>query len=176
MRSKEEKQLKFVIDAGLLLGFDENDDRFIKTKEGYIGGIRIPGIDIFHFKELDQQISMSAYGNAIRTADCPTKQIFFGCAPDYSSQIMNIARKEKTQKNEFHKKILARQRAWYELYQEKQEERLAHVLFFGEEPSLILKQMDKYVTALTGAKMTVHVNRGDDFVPVFKILLQGGSD
>lgn len=170
----EDKEQRFVMDAGSIAGIE--DDCYVVTRNELIGAVRVPGIDIFHFKESDRNISMRAFGNAVAQTDIPTKYVFIGCKPDYSRQIALLARKELAQENSFRKKLLARQRAWLEYYEKNLEERLSFVLFFSPDKSRIADSMARYISCLQQAKVAASVCDRRDLTQLFSTLLQGGND
>lgn len=170
------KKLDFVLDISLIDCIE--NDRFVRLDSSeylYAAAIKIPGIDIFHFKELDQDISMGAWGQGIIKTETPTKYVFIGCKPDFRNQVAYLAKKELKQENAFRRHVLERQRSWLEYYQQNEEERLAFVMFFGMEKNKIDDAMEKFINSLYIAKMNPTICRTAELVQLYKILLQGGN-
>lgn len=165
---------KFVTDVSSLTGVD--GDAFVKNRSGYIGGIKVSGIDIFNYKKDDYENAIYSFGLALSVVDIPTKYVFVGCKPDYSNQMANLARHELTQENQFLKSLLARQRAWFEFYQKKKEIRYSFVLFFSPDKKKISDCIDKYINCLSLSKITAVPCRRKDYEQVFEILLKGGNE
>jgi len=165
-------ELIFITSILTITGLE--DEKFVKSQNGYIGGVKVPGIDLFNLKSSDLQHAISSFGDAIAKVDIPVKYVFAGCKPDYSSQKINLARHELKQLNPFRKYLLERERAWLEHYEKNQEERLVFVLFFEESKAVIEDAINKFIGSLSQAKMTASVCGRNELKTAFKILLQGG--
>ena len=152
------------------------DRRYIVTRGGYIGGVRVSGIDIFNFKQTDREIAIRAFGDAISIVEIPTKYVFIGCKPDYSSQISNLAKHELKQDNNFRRHILERQRAWLEYYQKGEEMRCVFVLFFSPDTEIIESCIKKYTACLERGKLEASECTEEDFITLYNALLTGGTD
>lgn len=84
-QNKEHKLSDFVLSAGNIVGIE--DDKYIRTRTGYIGILKVPGIDIVNFKKLDREIAQGAFGRALQSCGLAHKLVFVDYSPDYSSQI-----------------------------------------------------------------------------------------
>jgi hypothetical protein len=173
-RKNDAAQNRFVTSVSSLTGIEGN--RFLKNRDGYIGGLKIPGIDIFNLKEDDFETAILAFGNAVLMADIPTKYVFIGCKPDYSSQAANIARHELLQKNPFRRHLLERQRAMLEYYQDNNQVRYSFVLFFSPKKEKIAAAMDKYILCLSMAKISAAACEKEELEQLYATVLKGGTD
>lgn len=163
---------KFVTAVSTITGI--KDGMFIKSGDSYIGAVKVPGIDIFSFKQQDREMSMSAFGNALSVVEIPTKYVFIGCKPNYSNQISNLAKHELRQENPFLRHILERERSWLEYYEKKEEMRSVFVLFFSPNIEIIKDSIKKYTACLSKGKLEAVLCNEDDLAMIYKILLNGG--
>jgi hypothetical protein len=173
-KSRNNSPDKFVTALSTITGI--KDGMFIKSGGDYIGAVKVPGIDIFNFKQQDREMSMSAFGNALSIVEIPTKYVFCGCKPDYSNQIANLAKHELMQKNPFLKHILERERSWLEYYQNEEEMRSVFVLFFSPDIEIIKDSIKKYMACLSKGKLDVIICKENDLAVIYKILLNGGLE
>ena len=169
----DKKKDFFVQEAGLITGREEN---YIRTLKGYIGGVRINGIDIYSMKEMDKQMAMNAFGNSILAAEIPTKYVTIPCKPDYSSQIMYFARLEAKQKNPRLKEILVRNRDALDYMQKETTRKLSYVLFLAESTHVIERNMRRYVNCYRQLKISAVIIEKEELEKLFRIVLKGGDD
>jgi hypothetical protein len=175
MKHKKDAVLsKFVTSVSSLTGIE--DGCFLKNNNGYIGGLKVPGIDIFNLKQDDFEAAILAFGNAVLMVTLPTKYVFIGCKPNYGSQMANIARHELIQKNPFRKHLLERQRAMLEYYQEHNQVRYSFVLFFSPKKEKITNAIEKYAGCLSMAKITAVVCERADLEQLYTTVLKGETD
>lgn len=172
---------KFVTSISPILGLD--DGKYVRTTTGFIGVVKIPGIDIFGMRDFDKERAYIAFGNALVSVKIPFKIAFISCKPDFSTQKANLASHELKQKNPERVEILRRMRASYEWLETNATnpnaeidttERLPFLMFFSDEKSKIDKAIDRFIRCMSMGSIAPSVCEEDDIIKLFKVLLQGG--
>lgn len=162
----------FVIHASRLKGIEDN---LIKTQNGYIGAVRILGVDIKNYKEIDKNICMMAFGNVLRAVEIPAKYVMLSCRPDYSQQTAFIARREASQKNPERQYILQRMRTALDNCQKNTVRRLTYVLLIAPERELIEKNKQKIIDCFQRAKISASDADEEEMCKIYRTILNGGA-
>jgi hypothetical protein len=172
-KTKKNGESNFVTSISPITGLD--DGRYVRTTSGYIGVVKVPGIDIFNMKDNEREKAFIAFGNAIVALNIPVKIVFISCKPDFSSQKANLAQHELKQQNEVRKEILSRMRSNYEWLETNSKQRLPFVLFFSDDKSKIDVAMNRFISCMAMEMLSPSICYENDIVTVFKALLQGGG-
>lgn len=162
----------FVVHVSRITGIG---DGMIRTLDGYIGAVRILGVDIKHYKEVDKNVCMMAFGNVLQAITIPTKYVVLSCRPDYSQQIAYIARSESRQKNQARKKILQKIRNGLEHCQKNAVRRLTFCLLFDSDRSVIEKNRENMIDYFRQAKISASGASEEEICTVYRALLNGGA-
>lgn len=172
---KNSDSLKFVLDTVPITGIEDDQYLISKTADGviYAGAVKVPGIDIKNYQNMDRQISFLAYGNGVLLSELYSKEIFVGGKADYSDQIGWIGRKESQQNDEFCRDILADMRRLITHFGEMNEERFSYVLFFSEDKNKIDVEIDRFSRNLGLARIQPQKCDRSDFLQLYSILLKG---
>jgi hypothetical protein len=162
---------QFVTAIGSIVGLDEG--RYVRTEIGFIGSVKVPGIDIFGMRDSDRERAYIAYGNALASVIISHKMVFMSCKPDYSTQKANLASRELLQNNPERAEILRRMRASYEWLERNTTERMPFVMFFSDEKKKIDTSIDRFTECMSMNNIAPSLCYEEDLVKLFKGLLQG---
>ena len=171
---KEHKLSDFVLSAGNIVGIE--DDKYIRTRTGYIGILKVPGIDIVNFKKLDREIAQGAFGRALQSCGLAHKLVFVDYSPDYSSQIRFLRQRLRLVTHQYRRHLLERQIEWITHHQDNQSDRLSFIMLFAKTKEEIDDGANIYINAFLDAKVAITVCDSSDFNPFLISLLQGATN
>ncbi|MFT9075982.1 hypothetical protein [Ethanoligenens sp.] len=155
-------------------------NKYLAVKFGekirYAGGLLISGIDIYNYNGADRQLCMISYGDAVLLSKGCSKNIFIARHPDYSRQLAWLSLHEQTQTSNNFKNILARQKNVINYWMEKGVERRSCIIAYGDSTQEVDDELGRYAGQLQRSGASVEVCTIEDFITIYKALLQGGEE
>ncbi|ADU27967.1 hypothetical protein Ethha_2473 [Ethanoligenens harbinense YUAN-3] len=156
------------------------NDKYLAVKFGdktrYAGGLLISGVNIFAYNGSDRLLCMISYGDAVLLSKGCSKNIFIARHPDYSKQIAWLGQHEQMQTNANFKNILARQRHVIEWWTDNRMERRSCIITYGDSMQAVDDELARYAGQLQRAGVSAEVCTTEDFITIYKALLQGGEE
>ena len=132
------------------------EDAYIEYRAGFGLVLRVPGTDIFNYKQNDKEISYGAYGLSLIGTTNSIKIISLDTAPDYEHQIEFYKSRAVKQSNAYRKYIIERQAEHMQYYQNHDRERSYYVIAYGKTKEAALENAASFnsmISAKTAVKM-----------------------
>lgn len=164
MKEKPEKTYKtkkpkirqldtFVLQISDILGLQ--DDKYIRTKQGYALLLKIMGIDILGYQEDDRNMAMQNFSRAIQLCKLPQKYLLLDVRPDLSEQKEHVTRQLHTAEHPHRRMILERQLGFLETIETQTSDRIAFLMIFSGSQLLLDENASRFMTAMADTGVTV---------------------
>lgn len=124
---------------------DIENNRYVKTHNGYFCLLKISGIDIFHFSEPDQHSVFRNFAKAEGSVKLPHKYVFMDSKPNLQEQKDFMRYKLEKTTDEFKCFLLERQIDNFEILEQDQRDRLAYLLIFSDNTSDLENTANSYI-------------------------------
>ena len=103
------------------------EGEYIKTRNGYIGVLRMPGTDIINYQPGDQETTYRGFGQALQNCSIATKMVFMDVSPSLEEQKNHILYRLEDTKHPYRRELLMRQMRYMENLEAGQKERMAYL-------------------------------------------------
>lgn len=165
----------FILSAVMIVGVDE-ERNLVKLRDNqFLGAIRIEGIDVQSLKDTDKANVYASYARAEKTYKGSKKTVFTSIRHAYVDQKQRLIERLEKEKTPYRKYLIEREIKWLEDFEVNQRHQVAYMLFFGNDPEILLEEIHNYKDQLTRARNTVRLCHYSECAIPVKALLQGGD-